>query len=120
MQKRQFRKLQIWEKSHSLTLDIYSLSAHFPKSEVFALALQLRRAASSIPANIAEGCVKSDLSFLNHLSIAQGSLEEVKYFLILSSDLKYISEPEYYGLSAKCEEIGKMIYSFMNKLKADS
>lgn len=64
--------------------------------------------------------MKSRLVFLNHLSIAQGSLEETKYFLILAHDLGYIHELEFNELSERCEELGKMIYSFMMKLKADS
>ncbi|MFH1855448.1 MAG: four helix bundle protein [bacterium] len=120
MQKRQFKTLKIWDKGHKLTLDVYRITAKFPQSEAYAIVSQLRRAASSVPANIAEGCVKSKLVFLNHLSIAQGSLEEVKYFLILGHDLDYISRIEFEELSEKCEELGKMIYSFIIKLKADS
>lgn len=120
MPKRQFKKLRIWEKSHLLTLEIYKISSKFPKSEDFILSSQIKRAASSVPANIAEGCVKSLPSFINHLSIAQGSLEEVKYFLLLAFDLCYIEESSYKTLVAMCEESGKMIYSFMNKLRADS
>jgi len=120
MQKRQFKTLLIWDRGHELTLDIYKITAKFPQSEIYAITSQLRRATSSIPANIAEGCVKSKPIFLNHLSIAQGSLEETKYFIILAHDLGYIHESEFNELSERCEELGKMIYSFMLKLKADS
>lgn len=120
MQKRQFKTLKIWERGHQLTLSIYKITSNFPQLEIYAIVSQLRRAVSSIPANIAEGCVKSNLVFLNHLSIAQGSLEEVKYFVLLARDLDYISQSEFEELSEKCEELGKMIYSFMAKLRADS
>lgn len=120
MDKRQFKKLLIWQKAHQLTFGVYKLTSKFPKKEIYALASQIQRAAFSIAANIAEGCVKSKPTFLNHLSIAQGSLEEVKYYLILATDLEYITSSERDHYFEICEEIGKMIYAFMKKLKADS
>lgn len=110
----------IWEKSHSLVLDIYQATFKFPKAELYALTSQIRRAVFSIPANIAEGCVKSQQTFINHLSIAQGSLEEVKYYLILSQDLGYLPARSAEVLYERCEEIGKMTFAFSKKLKADS
>ena len=117
MGKRKFQELKIWEKSHQLTLLIYKISSKLPRFEDFAMSSQIRRAAFSIPANIAEGCVKSRQTFLNHLTIANGSLEELKYFLILSKDLHYIVENEFLEAYSLCEEVGKMINSFVKNMR---
>jgi four helix bundle protein len=87
---RTFQDLLVWQKAHRLVLAIYELTAHFPKSETYGLALQMRRAAVSIPANIAEGFRRrgkpDKVRFLN---ISEASLEECRYYLILSKDLGY-------------------------------
>jgi four helix bundle protein len=110
-----FTDLIIWQKSHKLVLSIYAESKSFPKDEVFGLTSQIRRAAVSIPANIAEGFkrngIKEKIRFYN---IAQASLEEVKYFLILAKDLDY-NKPN--NLLNDVNEIGKMLESYANKLK---
>ena len=85
-----YTDLLVWQKSHVLVLDIYRITKQFPKEEVFSLTSQFRRAAVSVPANIAEGFarngVKDKLRFYN---IAAGSLNEVGYYLLLSKDLDY-------------------------------
>src|SRR5690348_2739457 len=85
-----FEDLQVWQKAHCLALEIYMLTSAFPKTETYGLASQARRAAVSVPANIAEGFRKrgrqDKAKFLN---IAQGSLEESRYYLILAKDLGY-------------------------------
>jgi four helix bundle protein len=87
---KRFEELKVWQKAHALVLGVYRYSAVFPKSELYGLASQIRRAAVSVPANIAEGFKRrgrpDKVRFLN---IAQGSLEEVRYFLILATDLEY-------------------------------
>ncbi len=87
---KRFEDLIVWQKAHALVLAVYHYSGGFPKSEVYGLASQLRRAAVSVPADIAEGFKRrkkpEKLRFLN---IAQGSLEEARYFLILARDLRY-------------------------------
>lgn len=115
---RDFQTLDIWQKSHSLTLSIYEITAkNFPNSELFALTSQLRRAASSIPMNIAEGCGrKSKKDFAHFIQIAIGSSSEVQYQLILAKDLKYINENTWQELTSCIIEIRKMMYSFANKL----
>jgi four helix bundle protein len=76
---RDFRKLQVWQKSHQLALDIYRLTIDFPKSEQFGLTRQMRRAAVSIPANIAEGCGReTEREFQRFLHIAAGSANELE------------------------------------------
>lgn len=113
MKKRDFRKLKIWDKSYLLALGLYKLTKRFPKDETFALTSQIRRAGYSIPSNIAEGSVNSSKVFLNHLHIAQGSLEEVRCFLMLAKDLKYLSEDDFNYFEASCDELSKMLYVFI-------
>ena len=85
-----FQDLIVWQKAHALTLAVYRYSAGFPKSETYGLCAQIRRAAVSVPANVAEGFKRrSKGDKARFLNIAQGSLEEVRYFLILSRDLQY-------------------------------
>lgn len=85
---RSFKDLMVWQKAHQFVLLVYQLSNDFPKSEVYGLTSQLRRAAVSIAANIAEGFKKRSLADkLRFLNIAQGSLEECRYYLILVKDL---------------------------------
>ena len=85
-----FRDLVVWQKAHQFVLAVYEYSAGFPRSEAYGLTSQLRRAAVSIPSNIAEGFRRrGDADKVRMLNIAQGSLEECRYYLILASDLKY-------------------------------
>ena len=85
-----FEDLIVWQKAHAFVLSIYSFSGTFPKHEIFGLTSQFRRAAVSIPANIAEGFrKKSNKDKIRFYNIAQGSLEECRYYLILANDLGY-------------------------------
>src|SRR5579875_210870 len=87
-----YKDLKVWEKSHHFTVAVYDCTRSFPKEELYGLTNQLRRASSSIPANIAEGCGKnSKAEFAHYLNIALGSANEAEYFLILSKDLHYLS-----------------------------
>ncbi len=89
---RDFRKYSAWHDAHLLTLEVYKITQLFPKEELFGLTSQLRRAASSIPTNFAEGCgSNSGKEFGRFLNIAIASCSEVEYLLLLVSDLKYIS-----------------------------
>ena len=91
-----FRKLIVWQRAHQLSLLVYKLTEKFPKSEIYGLTSQLRRAAVSVAANIAEGYGYGSKGQTGRfLNIAQGSLSEVEYFLILSLDLSYINQEEY-------------------------
>ncbi len=113
-----FRTLNVWEKSHTLTLDVYKATNSFPKEEVFGLTSQFRRAASSIGLNISEGCGRgSDADFKRFLQMAFGSACEVEYCIILSSDLNYMSEEQRSIFKNKIEEIKMMLASLINKLK---
>lgn len=105
-----FRKLKVWKKSHELTLLIYKLTKKFPSEEKFGLVSQMRRAASSVPANIAEGNKRSSNKDQRHFAvIAEGSLEELKYFLFLSFDLDYINKKEGKEAMDLAREVGKML-----------
>lgn len=114
---RDFKKLEIWRRSHDLTIKIYALTKSFPRAEKFGLTSQLRRAASSVPINIAEGAGRlSQKDFARFLTISFGSISEVEYILLLVSELEYISFKDYEELDKEINEIKKMIYSYHNRL----
>ena len=118
---RDFQQLVIWQKSHALTLTIYAITQNFPKEELFGLISQMRRSSSFIPTNIAEGCGReSIIEFKRFLTIAAGSASELQYQLILSKDLNYISEIMFAQLYDETIQIKKMIFTYSQKLKANS
>ena len=105
-----FRDLIVWQKAHQFVLSAYRLSESFPKPETYGLTSQLRRAAVSIPANIAEGFKKTGRADkARFMNIAQGSLEECRYYLILAADLGYGKTKE---LDSQLDEIGRMLCSY--------
>ena len=112
-----FVDLIVWQKAHGFVLEIYKLTLKFPSDEKFGLTQQIRRSAVSVAANIAEGSKrKTDRDYSHFLNISEGSLEEVKYYLILSRDLKYISKDAHDRLFVLAEEIGKLLQGFIKKL----
>jgi four helix bundle protein len=114
-----FRKLIVWQKAHALVLSIYQLVEGFPKSEMFGLSSQLRRAAVSVPANIVEGYGSGKQGqFGRYLNISQGSLAEVEYYLILAQDLKYISSEQYERAEALRSEVGYLLFRLIAKVKS--
>jgi four helix bundle protein len=113
-----YKELKVWQKSHAFTLKVYEITKSFPKDELYSLTNQLRRAASSVPANIAEGCGKNSNNELAHfLNISLGSSNETEYFLILSKDLKYLSENIFIELEDNINEIKAMLISLINKVR---
>ena len=113
-----FHNLKVWQKSHHVVLGVYKLTAKFPKDELYGLSSQTRRAASSIPANIAEGCARGgDAEFARFLCIAQGSAGELDYHLLLARDLKFLSTADYDRISAELNEVRRMLTVFIQKLK---
>jgi four helix bundle protein len=113
-----YQELLVWQKAHSLVLDIYKISSRFPQEEQFGIVQQIRRAAYSVPANIAEGFERSyTKEFIRFITVAKGSLSETKYFLILSRDLGYIEQEVYFELEKDFDEIGKMLNGLINSLR---
>jgi four helix bundle protein len=105
-----FQDLVVWQKSHQLVLAVYQFSESFPKKEMFGLTSQLRRAVVSVPANIAEGFKKrGKADKMRFMNIAQGSLEECRYYLILAKDLNYGYSLD---LIEKIEEVSKLIEAY--------
>ena len=116
-----FRKLSVWEKAHSLVIEVYKITADFPKSELFGLTSQIRRAVASIPANIAEGCGRdSDADLARFLQMSLGSASELEYHLLLAHDLNLINDAGYDNLNIRVIELKRMLTSLVKKLRADS
>lgn len=116
-----FKSLLIWEWAHKLVLKLYKITVAFPKEEVYGLTSQIRRSASSVPTNIAEGCGRNtDGDLYRFLCISMGSASELEYQLLLCYDLKYISEETYLILEKKLVELKKMLNAFIQKLKVNS
>ena len=116
-----FRKLSVWGKAHSLVIEIYKITASFPKSETFGLTSQIRRATASIPANIAEGCGRDgETDLARFLQIALGSASELEYHLLLAHDLNLINDASYDNLNSRVIEVKRMLASLIQKLRADS
>ena len=115
-----FRKLNVWEKSHHLTIEVYKATKSLPKEELYGLTSQMRRAGISISSNIAEGCGRSsDAEFARFCQISLGSASELEYQLLLSHDLGFLNEPSYEKLTNIVTEIKRMLTSLIKKLKAD-
>ena len=115
-----FRELKVWEKAHALTLTIYQASRKLPAEERYGLTSQIRRAATSIATNIAEGCGRSgDTEFRRFLGIAFGSASEVEYLLLLCHDLKLIESQTHHQLTSETIEVKRMLSSLIQKLNAD-
>ena len=114
---RDFKKYDIWKLSHVFTLKIYELSNSYPNNEIYGIVSQIRRASSSIPTNISEGCGRtSDAEFNRFLTIALGSASEVEYLLILSKDLNFINEKSFIELNEEINIIKRKIYTLKQKL----
>lgn len=115
---RDFRGLLVWQKAHEVTLQIYQASSSFPSEERFGLTAQLRRAALSIPTNVAEGCGRqAEGDFRRFLEIAAGSASETEYLLLLASDLKYLDADSAAALTGQVQEVKRMLSSFTKRLR---
>ncbi len=109
---RDFKKYDVWQLSHSFTLEVYKITSNFPKEDLYGLTSQIRRASTSIPTNISEGCCRnSDKEFNQFLNIALGSANETEYLLILSKDLNYISNEKFEALEIQINTIKSKIYN---------
>jgi four helix bundle protein len=113
---RSFRDLLVWQKAHQFVLRVYQLTTAFPRQETFGLSLQMRRAAVSIAANIVEGFAKrSKAEKARFLNIAEGSLEESRYYLILTQDLGYGRTEE---LLTSLEEVSRLLNHYARAIRA--
>jgi four helix bundle protein len=113
-----FRNLRVWQRAHQLTLDLYAETRTFPKEERYRLTSQLRRAAVSIPANIAEGCGRNgDAELARFLTIAKGSASELDYLLLLAHDLGYLNPSRYEQLAEEVHGISRMLANFVDRLR---
>jgi four helix bundle protein len=115
-----FRDLTVWERAHKLTLEIYGVTANFPRAELYGLTSQIRRCSASIGANIAEGCGKrGNNEFQRYLQIASGSASELDYHLLLSRDLGFLPDADYRRLAGNLTAVRKMLTSLLQKIEAD-
>jgi len=116
---REIKKYEVFKLAHKLVLDVYRLTSEFPKHEMFGLVTQMRRAAYSIPMNLAEGAARdSEREFAQSVNIAIGSCEEVRYQLLLSKDLTYISKDEYSSIDKEYESVKRMLATLYKKLRS--
>ncbi|HBR11812.1 MAG TPA: diversity-generating retroelement protein bAvd family protein [Chryseobacterium sp.] len=114
---RDFKKFEVWQLSHQLTLKIYSSTQNFPKEEIFGLTSQIRRSFASIGYNISEGCGRnSDKEFAHFINIALGSSNEAENQLILAKDLEYLSEKDFQQLLEELTILKKKLVTFWNRL----
>jgi four helix bundle protein len=115
-----FRRLRVWEKVHLLTLDVYKITARFPREEMYGLSSQMRRCSASMGANIAEGCGKQGNNELHRfLYIASGSASELDYHLLLARDLGYLSGEDYQRMGQNLGEARRMLTALLQKVRAD-
>lgn len=116
-----FTDLLVWQKAHKMVLLVYSLTKKFPHEEVYALTSQFRRSAISVPANIAEGYKrKGKRDKLKFLNIAQGSLEESRYYGILSKDLEYINIEQFEKLNESINEVSYLLNSYASAISRNA
>ena len=112
-----FRELRVWQKAMDLVETVYLLTQYFPKQETYGLTSQVRRAAISIPSNIAEGHTREHIKeYLHHLSMAQASLAEVETQLEIATRLKYLTSDRLTELLLEISSLGKQLYALRNAL----
>jgi len=113
-----FTELAVWQRGHAFVLEVYRLSEGFPRAESFGLVSQLRRAVVSVTANIAEGSKrKSNKDYAHMLNLAEGSLAEAEYLLMLSRDLGYMGGGVYEALASTATEIASMLAGLRKKVE---
>ncbi len=113
-----FRNLQVWQKAHELVLEIYELTADFPRDELFGLRTQLRKTSVDIAGYIAEGCGKmDDEDFARCIGTALGHANRLEYFALVASDLHILPDEKYEKVNSRIVEVSKMLGSFWKTLK---
>ena len=114
-----YKELEVWKRSVALTTELYKLTSRFPDTERYGLTSQIRRAVTSIPANIAEGWGRGSTGeYIQSLTVARGSLMEVETHLIVACNLHLVSALAFAPLSKEIEEIGKMLNALIGALKS--
>jgi four helix bundle protein len=113
-----YADLKVWQRSHALVLEVYRFTSGFPTDERFGLTSQLRRAASSVPSNIAEGSKRAHRKdYARFLNIAEGSAAELEYFVILARDLGFLDRERSVPILAEVDELARMIYALRQKVE---
>lgn len=113
-----YKNLVVWKKAHETVVEVYKVSKFFPKEEQYGLTSQIRRAAMSVPTNIAEGCGKfTQNDFAKYLQDAQGSIQEVEYLSMLAYDLGYLKKDIYSKLESQAGEVKAMLISLIKKVR---
>ncbi len=116
---RNYRELDVWKKSHKLTLELYQLSRSFPKDEMYGLTSQMRRAAVSVGANLAEGCGRrTSPELARFVRIAMGSASELDYHLLLCRDFQFVSAQDYERTSTELSRVRKMLTGLLASIEA--
>ena len=117
---RAFRDLLVWQKAHALTLALYTTTRSFPRDEQYGLTVQVRRAAASVAANLAEGCGRRTAAdFGRFVQIALGSASELEYHLVLAADLGFLTRDRHVELDNCVTEVKRMLTGLVKKLTAD-
>jgi four helix bundle protein len=121
MEIKSYRDLRVWQSGMDLVVMVYEISDKFPSKEIYGLTSQIRRAAVSVPSNLAEGHTReSTKEYLHQLSIAQASLAEVDTQIEIAFRLKYCSQEQLNHIQTNCSSLGKQLYSLRNALQAKS
>jgi four helix bundle protein len=116
---RNFRELRVWDEAHKLTVQLYHDTEDFPRKEMFGLTSQIRRAAASIGANLAEGCGRqSEGEFSRFIQIAMGSASELEYHLLLSRDLAFLTKSAYERAQTQLTRVRKMLASLLQTVQS--
>jgi four helix bundle protein len=115
---RRVDEYEVFKRAHKLTLAVYALTARFPRSEIYGLASQMRRAAYSIPMNLKEGSSGTEAEFVRYVRTSLGSKEELDYQLRLARDLGYVKPEEWKSVTEEVGEIGSMLYGIIRKAGA--
>lgn len=115
-----YRKLIVWQKAHSLVLSAYQITHTFPREELYNLTSQIRRAATSVPTNIAEGCGKfTQKDLAKFLQYSFGSAQEVEYLSFLSYELKYLNQETYSKIDKEVNEVKAMLITLLQKIRRE-
>ena len=113
-----WNELDVWKKAHELVLEIYKVTVNFPREEIYGLTSQLKRAAMSVPSNIVEGNARrTTKDYIHFLYTSRGSLEEVRYDILLAQELQFLSVRAYHHLEQLAETVSKLLNGLVSSLE---